>query len=227
MIASCRNGISSCEIARTVGCCQTSAWHLIYRVRHILSQENAGLFGTGGGVTEADWTYVGGLVEFMPHERRERTKAARHKGKAIVHAIKERRSGQVRARMIPHPRRGPVEEHLLDNVATGARLYTDDSRTYWYSGGWYQHRAVNHSRKEYVRGTVHVNGCENFFNCLRRTLKGSYIRPSPKHPQSYVDEQAFRFNVRKEGEWDRFAIALRLILGKRLTYKTLTGGATR
>src|SRR5215470_5928402 len=32
MIANCRNGVSSCEIARTIGCKQQSAWHLLHRV---------------------------------------------------------------------------------------------------------------------------------------------------------------------------------------------------
>src|SRR5690606_32774735 len=35
MIVNCRNGISSCEIARTIGCKQQSAWHLLHRVRHL------------------------------------------------------------------------------------------------------------------------------------------------------------------------------------------------
>lgn len=47
------------------------------------------------------------------------------------------------------------------------------------------------------------------------------------HLQAYVDEAAFRFNVRDLSEWDRFDRAMRQITGKRLTYSDLTGGATR
>lgn len=44
---------------------------------------------------------------------------------------------------------------------------------------------------------------------------------------AYVDEAVFRYNVRKEPEWARFENAMRRIVGKRLTYSELTGGAAR
>lgn len=91
----------------------------------------------------------------------------------------------------------------------------------------YDHESVSHMDGEYVRGDVHTNGCENFFNCLRRGLKGTYIRATGKHLNAYVDEAVFRFNVRHENEWDRFDGAMRRIVGKRLTYTELTDGAVR
>lgn len=227
MIVNCRNGVSSCEIARSIGCKQQSAWHLLHRVRHILKEENARRMGVGGAVVEADWTYVGGLVGHMSHERRERAAKSKYHGKAIVHAMKERRTGTVRASVMPNASRHPIKAEFEAHLAPGARVYTDESMSYSYPAGWYRHETVNHTEKEYVRGTVHVNGCENFFNCLRRGLKGTYIRATPDHLSAYVDEQVFRFNCRKEGEWERFNRAMRLIVGKRLTYSALTDGAVR
>ena len=78
-----------------------------------------------------------------------------------------------------------------------------------------------------MKWDVSVNGCENFFNCLRRSLKGTYIRPPKTHLQAYVDEAVFRFNIRKDSEWERFDQAMRRIVGKRLTYSKLTRGAVR
>jgi hypothetical protein len=40
---------------------------------------------------------------------------------------------------------------------------------------------------------------------------------------SYLDEHAFRFNNREGDDRDRFDVAVRGILDKRLTYKALTG----
>lgn len=68
---------------------------------------------------------------------------------------------------------------------------------------------------------------ENYFNCLRRGLKGTYIATSPEHLQAYVDEQTFRFNHREFSEWNRFDSVMHLIVGKRLTYSELTDGAVR
>lgn len=62
---------------------------------------------------------------------------------------------------------------------------------------------------------------------MRAGLKGCYVRATPEHLQAYVDETAFRFNHRKEGEWQRFTAAMRQIVGKRLKYSELTEGAVR
>jgi hypothetical protein len=77
----------------------------------------------------------------------------------------------------------------------------------------YTHQIVNHLER-YVNGQVHTNGIENFWSLLKRRLAGTYIAVEPFHLFRYVDEQAFRFNNRKnvEGEKltdaERFNIAL-------------------
>jgi hypothetical protein len=80
----------------------------------------------------------------------------------------------------------------------------------------------------YVRGQVHVNGLENFWSCVKRTLKGTYIAVEPFHLERYLDEQMFRYNNRATkdnplNDSDRFVYALSQIVGKRLTYSELTG----
>lgn len=225
MIVNCRNGVSSCEIARNVGCKQQSAWHLLHRVRHILTPEHTEQLD---GVVECDETYVGGLVKFMHADRRERALAGEgHKGKAIVFGMLERSSGKVRAHTMPAATTKNVRESVLANIRKGAELNTDKSSVYRWSGDAYTHRSVNHGAGEYVKGTVTTNALEGFFNCLRRGLKGTYIKATPKHLSAYVDEQVWRFNARKLTEWERFEQAMRLIVGKKLTYSELTDGATR
>ena len=157
----------------------------------------------------------------------ERTKRSKYYNKTIVHAIRERRTGTVRARVIPRTTKFEVKTDIVGNVAYGARVYTDESWSYEWAGFRYQHATVNHSHDEYVRGAVHTNGCENFFKCLRMGLKGTYIKATPEHLQAYVDETTFRFNHKNQGEWQRFEAAMSLIVGKRLTYSELTDGAVR
>jgi hypothetical protein len=77
---------------------------------------------------------------------------------------------------------------------------------------------------EYVKGEVHTNGLENFWSLLKRSLKGTYVSVEPFHLFRYLDEQAFRYNNRREmNDWDRFDLAVSGIVGKRVTYKELTG----
>jgi ISXO2-like transposase domain len=71
-------------------------------------------------------------------------------------------------------------------------------------------------------GNVHTNGCENFWSLLKRA-KGTYVSVEPFHLFRYLDEQAFRFNNRGGDDAFRFALALKGIIGKRLTYVALTG----
>ena len=68
-----------------------------------------------------------------------------------------------------------------------------------------------------------VNGIENFWSLLKRTLKGTYVSVDPAHLQAYVDEQCYRFNQRKLTDQERFVGMMKQIVGRRLTYKELTG----
>ena len=54
-------------------------------------------------------------------------------------------------------------------------------------------------------------------------MKGTYVAVEPFHLFRYLDEQAFRFNMRGTDNGGRFIAVLRSIIGKRLTYSELTG----
>jgi hypothetical protein len=72
-------------------------------------------------------------------------------------------------------------------------------------------------------------GLENFWALLKRGLGGTYVTVEPFHLFRYVDEQAFRYNQRKNAdgtrisESERFSNLCEQIVGRRLTYKELTG----
>jgi ISXO2-like transposase domain len=87
----------------------------------------------------------------------------------------------------------------------------------------YEHTVVNHL-EAYVVDNVHTNGLENFWSLLKRGLNGTYVSVEPFHLFRYVDEQAFRFNNRLPmSDSDRFSMLVRKVVGKRLTYKELSG----
>lgn len=64
---------------------------------------------------------------------------------------------------------------------------------------------------------------ENFWSLFKRALKGTYVSVEPAHLNAYVVEQTFRFNERKDVDGGRFRKVLANVVGKRLTYKELTG----
>lgn len=74
----------------------------------------------------------------------------------------------------------------------------------------------------HCRSVKYVNGMENFFSLLKRSIRGTYVSCAAFHLQRYVDEQAFRFNFRKTNDLARFVELLCNVAGKRLTYRVLT-----
>ena len=68
-----------------------------------------------------------------------------------------------------------------------------------------------------------MNGVENSWSLLKRTLSGTYVSVEPFHLQAYADEQCFRFNERKTTDFERFAMVMMQVVGRRITYAELTG----
>jgi hypothetical protein len=59
---------------------------------------------------------------------------------------------------------------------------------------------------------------------LKRSISGTYVSVEPFHLFRYLDEQTFRYNNRKDmNDGQRFDLAVRQIVGKRLTWNELTG----
>ena len=63
LVANCKNGISSYEIARALGITQKSAWFLLHRVRLAMQDEHWG--GKLGGEVECDETFIRGQGAHM------------------------------------------------------------------------------------------------------------------------------------------------------------------
>ncbi len=104
---------------------------------------------------------------------------------------------------------------LEGNIERGAHVVTDEHVSYPYLAkeNDHAHEIINHIEC-YVRGHIHTNGIENFWSCLKRSLGGTYISVEPFHLDLYVDEQVFRFNLRKKENTDasRFEATLKHIV---------------
>lgn len=220
MINNCKNGVSSYEIARSIGVTQKSAWFMLHRIRLAMREEPKHTFGGNWkNPIEVDETYIGGKARNKHlSERRQEEK------KTIVMGMLNRETRQIRAKVIPHARREVLQGEVLKNIGFNAHVFTDGHPGYDGLDKMknFTHRTVNHIN-QYVNGRVHTQGIENFWSLLKRGLTGTYIAVEPFHLNAYVDEQVFRYNNRKGHDGERLGVCVERSFGKRLTYKQLTG----
>lgn len=138
------------------------------------------------------------------------------------------RGGKVRTKVIPNRKKHALQSEVRKHVEAGSALYTDALLSYEGLAGDFAHQVVDHA-VQYVDGKIHTNGLENFWSLLKRGINGTYVSIEPFHLFRYLDEQSFRYNNRKDdsgepvGDAGRFDLAVRQIVGKRLTWDVLTG----
>lgn len=213
LAANSKNGISSHELARSLGTTQKSAWFMLHRIREAMRRGSIEKFS---GEVEIDETFVGARAAKMNARQR-----ARRKGKTVVVGAAQR-GGEIRASVVADARGDTLHQHVLGAVEREATVYTDAAPAYrslWEYG--FRHSTVNHDAR-YVDGDTHTNTLENFWSVLKRSLYGTYISVDPIHLNRYLDERTLAYNLRKLTDYDRFAAVLGTSFGRRLTWLELT-----
>ncbi len=238
LIASSKKGISSKQLERMLGVTYQTAWFMSHRIREAMKMPG-GMFNTGGGIIEADETYVGGK-ESNKHRSKRDKKHIGGIGKQMVFSLVER-GGKVRSMHLStitaKNLRPILNEQIKDTRST--RLMTDGEGQYRLVAPMFaSHEVVNHGAGEYVRGDVTTNTVEGYFSILKRGIIGTFHHVSPQHLQRYVTEFDFRYNHREtkakvDGKWVKTGLndterAIELakgIGGKRLTYRRINAAA--
>ncbi|NDQ57956.1 MAG: IS1595 family transposase [Acidipila sp.] len=224
MVANCKNGVSSYEVARALGITQKSAWFMLHRIRLAMQKRSTIPMGGNGKQIEVDETFVGGAARFMHADKRKRRiTETGTKDKIAVMGILER-GGEIRAAVVGNRKKHTLQTNIRTHVKAGSAIYTDALMSYQglkHQG--FEHSVIDHAER-YVDGQVHTNGLENFWSLLKRQLKGTYISVEPFHLFRYLDEQVFRYNNRELAhDGLRFEHLSNHLIGKRLTYAEVTG----
>jgi transposase-like protein len=232
MIVNAKNGTSSCELARSLGVSQKTAWFMLHRIR--LAMQEGSIVKMKGQI-EADESFIGGRARNMQRDKREKMKslstggkprARGTVGKTAVMGLLERNSpeknSRVRCKVVQSVRRHDLETQVREQVEKGSEVITDQFRSDDKLHDEYVHNVINHAEC-YAQGHVHLNGLENFWALLKRGIKGTYVSVEPFHLFRYLDEQAFRFNERKDDDKGRFLKTIANFAGKRLMYSNLIG----
>jgi transposase-like protein len=217
LIAGSKKGISSNQLHRTLGVTLKTAWFMSHRIREAMRSDGLEPFGSGGGMVEADETYIG-------------QKAGVKKRRAFFHKMKvlslvDRTSGAARSYVLSEVNGGTIGPILAANLSREARLMTDEAAFYRRLGKDYaSHTTVNHAGGEYVdawKPERHTNTVEGFFSIFKRGMRGIYQHCDEKHLHRYLAEFDFRYTNRVAlgfNDMDRADKLLSGIVGKRLTY---------
>jgi transposase-like protein len=214
-----KKGRSSHQLARDLGVTQKTAWFISHRIR--LAMDTDSFDSPLSGEVEVDETIMGGKDK-NKHAHLRRGNWGPMVGKVAVVGLLERH-GEVRARMVP-TRSGPIlKAEIHRQVAPGTTVYTDQFASYrGLQADDYVHEVINHS-EEYVRGHVHTNGIENFWSLFKRVIYGTHHSVEPFHLDRYLSENVQRFNTRTQADHTRFTATAGRVVGRRITYKELTG----
>lgn len=236
LLTNCKNGISSYELARSIGVTQKSAWHMLGRIRKAMdeSSDNATKLGGKGKVVQTDETVIGGEpLNFHESRRKRMRKETRDERtrlynntyghKVAVQGMFDVETRQMRAKVVPNVRRDTLQKEILAGIEWGSTVWTDQAAAHKSLKEHFVHKTVNHA-VSYVNKGVTTNSLENFWSLLKRNLSGTYVSVEAYHLDRYLAEQCFRFNTSKtHNDGTRFKKVMTQITGKKLTYAELTG----
>jgi transposase-like protein len=126
LLANCKNGISSYEIAKDIGVTQKSAWFMLQRIRLAMKNKSVLKLGYRGGPVEMDETFIGGKLKNMHKNKKPKGPgfsgiAVSGTAKTIVVGMLER-GGRVRAEVVAERTLPTLHAVVNRNVHPGCNL---------------------------------------------------------------------------------------------------------
>ncbi len=211
LMAASKKGMSALQLHRMLGTTYETAWFLFHRLREAAWNPKRGPIGGENKVVEADETYLGGKAKnkaFGPPPK-----------KHPVFALVER-DGEVRSFHVTNVNSKTLRPLIVKTASRKSYLMTDESSVYPKVGDEFAgHGTVNHSAKEYVRGSFwYTNTVESYFALIKRGVYGNFHNISEAHLHRYLSEFDFRYNHRAMSDAERGDELLKGAKGKRLMY---------
>ena len=220
LICGSKKGISSNQLHRILGVTLKTAWFMSHRIREAMRSGDLAPMGGGGGIVEIDETYIG---QDPAKPKAKNARGVHHKMKVL--SLINRTDGRAKSFVVDRVNKAEILPVLRENIAKEARVFTDEAQWYAALGREFaEHGTVDHFKGEYGRGEVHTNTIEGFYSIFKRGMRGIYQHCSKKHLHRYAAEFDFRYSNRKAvgiEDTERSDIALKGIVGKRLTYQTI------
>ncbi len=208
--------VSSVKLHRDIKVRQATAWFMLHRIRQAWDASGVEPFD---GPVEVDETFMGGKRRNMPNAKRKKLTGRGSAGKTAVVGAKDRATNKIRARVVRRTDGATLKGFIHENTEPTTKVYTDEASAYENLAR--PHESVKHSVGEYVRDQAHTNGIESFWSMLKRAHKGTFHRLSPKHLDRYVQEFAWRHNIRERDTIEQMRSVVAGLVGRQLMYSEL------
>jgi len=195
MFAAQKDGVSALSLQRALemGSYQT-AWAMLHRLRSVLVRPGRERLT---GTVEVDETYIGGEEPGLAGGRAKGKKALVG---VAVEVIEPRGHGRCRMTILRDGSAASLHPFVTENVEPGATVITDGWQGYAGTDKLGYHREARSQRAARARGEdagALLPGVHRVASLAQRWLLGTHQgRVDDGHPQSYLNEFAFRFNRR-------------------------------
>ncbi len=112
-----RNGVAAKEVERQLGVTYKTAWRMCHEIRkYMAAVDGDDIVGGPGEIVQLDETHIGG---------KQRDGRGISTNKTVVMGMMEK-GGNLLTRIIPNVKRATVWPVILENVAKGSVLHTDE-----------------------------------------------------------------------------------------------------
>jgi hypothetical protein len=209
LVTSYKKGISSLQLAKDIDVTQKTAWFMLQRIRACFGIENSNELD---GVVECDETFIGGKNKNRHKDKKVKNAQGRNfKDKIPVMGMLQR-GGKMNAFVVNDTKKASIQPLIYKYIhQEDTKLISDEWWAYEGLEKCYDHKVIDHSKKEYVSlndNTVHTNNIEGSWKILKNSVSGIYNHVSKKHLQKYVDEFIYKFNLRGISDGDKFKYLL-------------------
>ena len=179
-----KKGMSSVELATEVGVQQKTAWKFKLKIKNAMVQQSQKKLE---GDVQIDETLVGGYSQGNTGRSLETKSAVL----IAVEDIGDGRTGKMRMEVIEDFTAGIMELGIDNMVKDGARLKTDNHKSYIKMKKDGKNIETGNSNKGALLEQLHKQ-----IMCFKNWLRGTHHKCSETYLQTYLDEYVFRFNRR-------------------------------
>jgi transposase-like protein len=234
-----KRGVSAKFLERELEVAYQTAWSILHKLRHGLSEDPAQPLG---GYLEADESYIGGRGDPKSPGRStnnpnkslvvlavEKKSASKSKNGQHSHALKRQHgfyAGSARIAVLPAASATELGSFLKGNVAAKSHLVTD---------GFAGYQGKKAALDDHLKHTAVIQGkgdnaAEFFpiihalFSTIKAWIVGTHHGVSAKHLPRYLREWAYRFNRRNLAKGIDQYLIRRAVECATITYKQLVAG---